>query len=273
MQLAGKVALVTGGGRGIGRGIALTLAKAGADIVLVDTDRLDNEYNQYRTAQVNGYQDALKVLKEVEALGRKAMAIEADVTKWDQVKAMVDQAVGKFKHIDILANSHGVVHCSPVETMPEEEWNLTMDVNIKGTFLCCKAVIPLMKKQKRGKIINVASIAGKNGFANMSHYSASKFAVVGFTNSLAKELARDNITVNAICPGIVWTQMWVYLSREFRLPEHKSDEESYQYCLKTMIPQGRDQTPEDMGALALYFATNDNVTGQAVNVDGGNTLG
>lgn len=209
MVLSGKVALVTGGGRGIGRGIALTLAKAGADIILVDTDQLDSRYNQYETTQVNGYQDALQTAKEIETLGRKVLVLATDVTKWDQVQAMVKQAEEEFGKIDILVNNHGVVHCSPVDEMPEEEWDLTMDVNIKGTFLCCKAVVPLMKKQGGGKIINLASIAGKGGFANMAHYCASKFAVVGFTNSLAKELARQNITVNAICPGIVWTQMWV----------------------------------------------------------------
>lgn len=272
MVLSGKVALVTGGGRGIGKGIALTLAKAGADIVLVDTDRLDSAYNQYETTQVNGYQDALQAAREIEALDREVLVLEADVTKWEQVEAMVKEAVEKFGRIDFLVNNHGVVHSSPVDEMPEEEWDLTMDVNVKGTFLCCKAVVPLMKKQGGGKIINLASIAGKGGSANMAHYCASKFAVVGFTNSLAKELARQNITVNAICPGIVWTQMWVYLSKAFRRPEHKSDAESYQACIDSLIPQGREQTVEDMGALALYFATNDNVTGQAVNVDGGHTL-
>jgi meso-butanediol dehydrogenase/(S,S)-butanediol dehydrogenase/diacetyl reductase len=120
------------------------------------------------------------------------LVLATDVTKWDQVQAMVKQMRRRnLVKIDILVNNHGVVHCSPVDEMPEEEWDLTMDVNVKGTFLCCKAVVPLMKKQGGGKIINLASIAGKGGFANMAHYCASKFAVVGFTNSLAKELARQ----------------------------------------------------------------------------------
>ncbi len=273
MPLKGKVALVTGGGRGIGKGIALTLAKAGADVVVADTDHLVSKYNQYGKTDIGGYQDAQVVRREIEALGRKSMALESDVTDWDQVRAMMNDTVEKFGQIDILVNNSGVIHSVFVEQMPEESWDLTMNVNVKGIFLCSKAIIPQMKKQGGGKIINLASIAGKSGSAGLAHYCASKFAVVGFTNALAKELARDNITVNAICPGIVWTQMWVHLSKAFRRPEHKSDAESYAASIEALIPQGREQTAEDMGAMALFFATNGNVTGQSVNVDGGSAIG
>lgn len=142
------------------------------------------------------------------------------------------------------------------------------NVNAKGTFLCCKAVIPHLKQRGGGKFINMSSIAGKNGFANFALYCASKFAVVGFTNSLAKELARDNITVNAICPGVIRTKMWDYLADQLKKPG-ESIEESWKRHVEAMNPQGRPQPPEGMGALAVYFATDDNVTGQAVNVDGG----
>jgi len=271
MKLAGKVALVTGGGRGIGRGIALALAGEGADIAVIDTDRLDSAYNQYGAKEINGYQSALKVVKEIKALGRQAIAIKADVTKWDQVQAAVKQAIEELGQIDILVSNAGVINVAPVETMEEEAWDITMEVNVKGVFLCCKAVIPHMKQRGGGKIINTASIGGKNAFPTLAHYCASKFAVVGFTNALAKELAKDNITVNAICPGIVWTQMWKLLADVWKKPG-ESIEESWKRNLDEIVPQGRAQTPEDMGQLAVYFATADNVTAQAFNVDGGTEL-
>ncbi len=268
MKLQGKVALVTGGGRGIGRGIALALAAEGADVAIVETDVVDNPYNQYGTRQINGYQAAQNVVKEIQAMGRRAIAIQADVTKWDQVQAMVQKTVKEFGRIDISVHNAGVINVTPVEEMSEEAYDLVMDVNVKGVFLCCKAVIPQMKKQGGGKIINTASIGGKNAFPTLAHYCASKFAVVGFTNGLAKELAKDNITVNAICPGIVRTAMWDLLADAWKQPG-ETVEQSWQRHLETLIPQGRAQTPADMGALAVFFATNDNVTGQAFNIDGG----
>jgi len=271
MKLEGKVALVTGGGRGIGRGIALALAEEGADIALVDTDVVDNKYNQYGKAEINGYQAAQKTAGEITDLGRRAIAIEADVTKWDQVQAMVHKAVDELGSVDISVHNAGVINVTPVEEMTEEAYDLVMDVNVKGVFLCCKAVIPQMKKQGGGKIINTASIGGKNAFATLAHYCASKFAVVGFTNGLAKELCADNITVNAICPGIVRTSMWDLLADVWKQPGETIDQ-SWQRHLDALVPQCRGQTPADMGALAVFFATNDNVTGQAFNIDGGTEL-
>lgn len=274
MKLEGKVAIVTGGGRGIGRGIALTLAKEGANIAIVETDTLDSNFNQYSTKDVKGYQEAEKVADDIRTLGRKAIAIKADVTKWNEVQSMVKKTLDEFGKIDILVNAAGVISISSVENMEEEAWDLVMKVNAKGQFLCCKAVIPIMKEQGGGKIINVSSAAGKMGSPGLAHYCASKFASIGFTNSLAKELAHDNITVNAICPGIVETAMWVapgMLADTFKQPG-ETIEQSYARTVGIMVPQGRDQTPEDMGALALYFATADNVTGQALGVDGGMTL-
>lgn len=253
--LKGQVAVVTGGARGIGRGIALSLAQAGADVLLADL----LEEPLATTAD------------EVRALGRRAAICKVDVTQAVQLEGMVRQAISELGGLDILVNCAGVISIHSVSELTERDWDFVMNVNAKGTFLGCKAALPHLLAQKRGRIVNIASIAGKEGFPNLSHYSASKFAVVGFTNALAKEVAREGITVNAICPGIVRTYMWDRLSDEWK-NEGESVEESWQRHQLALIPQGRAQTPEDMGRLAVFFATMDNVTGQSVNVDGGFTF-
>ncbi len=255
LSLAGKTAVVTGGARGIGKGIVLELARAGADVLIADL-----------------LEDAMQsTAAEVQALGRRALTRRVDVTDAAQVQAMVDQAVSELGGLDILVNCAGVISIHPVAELSERDWDFVMDVNAKGTFLGCRAALGPMQARRSGRIINVASIAGKEGFPNLAHYSASKFAVVGFTNALAKEVAQEGITVNAICPGIVRTYMWDRLSDEWK-NEGESVEDSWARHQLTLIPQGRAQTPQDMGRLALFFATMDNVTGQSVNVDGGFTF-
>jgi meso-butanediol dehydrogenase/(S,S)-butanediol dehydrogenase/diacetyl reductase len=271
MKLAGKVALVTGGARGIGRGIAVALAREGADIAIAEVDQVPSAAQQYGISSLSGYQAAQRTVEEIQSFGRRATAIEADVTQWSQVQRMVNETVARLGHLDVLVCNAGVVHVSSVEAMPEEEWDLTMAVNVKGVFLSCKAALPVLKQRADACIINIASVAGKNGAAGMAHYCASKFAVVGFTNSLAKELARVPIRVNAICPGILRTQMWEYLADAFKR-KGESKEEAWKRYTATLIPLARPQTPEDIGQLAVYLATAANVTGQAINVDGGMEL-
>ncbi len=271
MTLNGKVALITGGARGIGRGIALALGGAGADIAIAEVDRVPSAAQQYGAAAISGYQAARQTVQEVVALGRRAIAVEADVTQWEQVRHMVDRTVAELGSLDILVCNAGVVHVAPVELMSEEEWDLTMAVNVKGVFLSCKAALPVLRERAGACVINVASVAGKNGSPGIAHYCASKFAVVGFTNALAKEVAPMNIRVNAICPGILRTQMWEYLAESLKQPDESRDQ-AWERAVRTFIPLGRPQTPEDIGALAVYLATAPNVTGQAINVDGGMEL-
>jgi meso-butanediol dehydrogenase/(S,S)-butanediol dehydrogenase/diacetyl reductase len=258
MKLQGKVALVTGGGRGIGAGIVKCLATEGADVAVCDFIE----------------ENAQKVSEEVKAMGRKSIAVKVDVTNWDSVQNMVKAVVDKLGGLDIAANNAGVIKILPLKEMTEADWDYVMSVNIKGVFLCCKAELPYMVKQNYGRIINTASFAGKVGLPDLTAYAASKFAVIGFTNSLAKEVAKTKITVNAVCPGIVGTQMWVGptgLSEKWK-STGESMEDSWKRHQEALIPQGEAQTPEDMGNLVVYFATAPHVTGQAIAVDGGSSL-
>lgn len=184
---------------------------------------------------------------------------------------MVKRVADEFGHVDISVHNAGVISIATVVDLTEEQWDHVLGVNAKGVFLCCKAVLPHMKKQGSGRIINIASIAGKTGYGTLSHYCASKFAVVGFTNALAKEVATEHITVKAICPGIVHTDMWDKLAETWKAPG-ETWEQSWVRHQKAMIPQGEAQTAEDMGELAVYLATSPHVTGQSVNLDGGTTF-
>ena len=263
-----QVALVTGGARGIGRGIALALARAGADVAIADLEHLSSTAQQYSSAAIGGFTAAQKTVAEITTLGRRSLAIQADVCQKTDTARMVEETIAGLGALHILVCNAGVVSVSPIEAMAEETWDLTFAVNVKGVFLSCQAAIPAMKTHGKGCIINIASIAGKNGAAGLAHYCASKFAVVGFTNSLAKELAPANIRVNAICPGILRTQMWEYLAETLKRSE-ESKEDAWQRYVKGLIPLGRPQTPDDIGQLAVYLAAAENVTGQAMNVDGG----
>jgi meso-butanediol dehydrogenase/(S,S)-butanediol dehydrogenase/diacetyl reductase len=204
-------------------------------VAIAEVERVGSSAQQYGDAAVGGFTVAQKTVGEIAALGRRSIAIQADVTRKDDTLRMVAETVEKLGGLDVLVCNAGVVSVAPVATMEEEAWDLTMGVNVKGVFLSCQAAIPAIVARGGGAILNVASVAGKNGYPGMAHYCASKFAVVGFTNSLAKELAGSGIRVNAICPGILRTQMWEYLAETMRAPG-ESKEDSWQRAPRTSFP-------------------------------------
>lgn len=267
-KLAGKVALVTGAGRGIGKAIATALASEGADIAITDINTSSSAANQYGSKNIGGMDAAEQTVAEIRALGVKAIAIEADAGDKAAVQAAFDAVEAEYGRLDILVCNAGVVNQAPVEELSEDAWDLTFRINTRGTFLANQAAIPLMRKSGGGCIINMGSIAAKNGYELLAHYCASKFAIVGFTNSLAKELAKEGIRVNAICPGMLKTKMWETLAEQLKEPGETADE-AWQRFLDARIPMGRAQEPEDISDLVMFLTTAKNITGQAINVDGG----
>lgn len=255
-ELDGSVSIITGARGVIGSGIAKELAAAGSDVVL------QTEHNENQSTDVIDPTRTQALVDEIEEMGQRAMPVNCDVANSTQVSAMVEKTVETFGRLDVLVNNAGIVRVSRVEDMSEAEWDRVMDVNVKGMFLCSRAAIPHLR-ESTGTIINNGSVASFGGAAGLAHYCASKHAVIGLTKALALEVAADDVTVNAICPGIVDTPMW----SEVLAPEP----EQYEATINAKIPLGRDQTPEDMGRLAVFFATNRNVTGEAVKVDGGIT--
>jgi NAD(P)-dependent dehydrogenase (short-subunit alcohol dehydrogenase family) len=260
LKINGKVAIVTGAGNGIGRGIALRLAKEEAIVVAAD---------------LNGT-DAAKVVAEVESTGGKGLALKFDATLEASVNGMFQETLERFGRIDILVNNvGGGAGSSLIVHLSAENFDKTVEVNLKSTFLCSRAAAKDMMKRREGRIINIASIVGKSGESLIGAYSASKFAVIGLTQVMAKELGRYSITVNAVCPGYVWTPAWEKLAQwmkdNFVTLGEKSIEEIFQDRVKAVTPLGRPQSAEDIASLVAYLASEEarNITGQAINVDGG----
>lgn len=242
-MLNGQVALVTGSGRGIGRAIALTLAKNGADIIISDIMKDSVE----------------EAVKEVEALGRKALGVLGDVSKFAECEAMINAGKDAFGKIDILVNNAGITRDNLIMRMSEEDWDAVIAVNLKSVFNCCKAVCRLMMKQKGGRIINISSVVGLMGNAGQANYSASKAGIIGLTKTLAKEFASRGILVNAIAPGFIHTKMTDFLNDEQRA------------ALLKLIPLERMGEPEDVANAVLFLASplSSYITGQVIPVDGG----
>jgi 3-oxoacyl-[acyl-carrier protein] reductase len=243
MRLAGKVAVVTGGGRGIGREIAMTLATEGADIVIWDVNPAD----------------AQNTCKEIESLGRKTLADQVDVTNYESVEGGINKILDKYGKIDILVNNAGITKDNLLLRMSQQEWDTVINVNLKGTFNCTKAVFRPLSKQRSGRIINIASIIGIIGNYGQANYAASKAGIIALTKTSARELASRNVTVNAIAPGFIQTEMTAKLSDDVKAK------------MMEAIPMAKLGTPRDVANACLFLASNeaDYITGQTIVVDGG----
>ena len=247
MDLSGKVAIVTGAGKGLGWAIAERLAKDGAHLVLAEMDRASGE-------------EKAAILRKT---GREALALPTDVSLWPDVENMVEKTLARFKRIDILVNNAGILGpYFPVMEYPEDVWDRVMAVNLKGTFLCCKAVLPFMKERRSGKIVSLASVAGKEGNANMAPYAASKAAIMALTKTLGKEMAAYNVQVNCVSPALIETDM----AREMT-PEQRA-------LLISKIPVGRLGKLEEVAAVVKFLVSDESsfVTGQCYDISGGRSV-
>jgi 3-oxoacyl-[acyl-carrier protein] reductase len=243
-MLKGKTALVTGASRGIGRAIALELARQGVNVAV----------NFAGNAQ-----KAEEVVSEIKALGVEAFAIKADVANSDEVTAMVKATIETFGSLDILINNAGITRDGLIMRMKEEDWDAVINTNLKGVFNCAKAVTRQMMKQRFGRIVNISSVVGVLGNAGQANYVAAKAGVIGLTKTLARELANRNITVNAVAPGFIETDMTEELSTEIK-----------QELLK-QIPLSQLGKPEDIARVVRFLVSDDAnyMTGQTLHVDGG----
>lgn len=243
MRLNNKVALITGGARGIGREIALLFAREGAYVVIGDLN----------------LEEAEKTVIEIESLGKKAMFLSLNVTDYAKVEESVNKILDKTGKVDILINNAGITKDNLLLRMSEQDWDAVLNVNLKGTFNCTKAVSKLMIKQRGGKIINIASIIGIIGNAGQANYSASKAGIIALTKTTAKELASRNINVNAVAPGFIQTEMTAKLSEDLKQK------------MLASIPLNKLGSPRDVANVCLFLASDeaDYITGQTVVVDGG----
>ncbi|MCG7334084.1 3-oxoacyl-[acyl-carrier-protein] reductase [Sporosarcina sp. ACRSM] len=243
-RFVGKTAIVTGASRGIGREIALLLAKEGARVAINYSGSKDK---------------ADEVVKLITDAGGEAFAIQADVSDADSVKNMVDQTLEQFGSIDILVNNAGITRDNLLMRMKEDEWDDVISTNLKGVFLCTKGVTRQMMRQRAGKIVNVASIVGVSGNPGQANYVAAKSGVIGFTKTVAQELASRNINVNAVAPGFITTDMTDALSEEVKKQ------------MLSVIPLGKLGNPEDVAKTVMFLLSDDAayITGQTIHVDGG----
>jgi NAD(P)-dependent dehydrogenase (short-subunit alcohol dehydrogenase family) len=276
-EFDGKVVMITGCGRakGMGRAISLAFARGGADLVVTDvaTGGTRNENEEGLEEIRLGWKGLESLAGEIQALGRSVLTVVGDVSRAPDAERFVAEALARFGHVDVLVNNAAAPHGADRRLLwevPEEAWDRVIDVNLKGTFLMCRAVIPHMLSRGSGRIINMASVSGKRGTSRRGAYTASKFGVIGLTQTLAQELGAHHVTVNAICPGSVDTSRRESTSRR----EKALAERDPGAPVLTLPPSGRIAQPDDIARLAVFLASDrsDHITGQAWNVDGGSVM-
>jgi 3-hydroxybutyrate dehydrogenase len=257
MALSGRRALVTGGGRGIGRAAALALARAGGDVAVAARTKAEVE----------------AVASEIRALGRKAEALTADVSRVQDVKALVQGARAALGGLDILVNAAGIAPTAPLVKTPDELWHSVLAVNLSGVFYATREVLPEMAERGFGRVVNVASIAGKSAMPYIAAYAASKHGVLGLTKVAALEMAQKGVTVNAVCPGYVDTPM-TDAGIAAIVTKTGQKAEDIRRHLEQMSPQKRMVTSEEVAALVVFLCGDEarGITGQALNVDGGTVV-
>ena len=267
MTLAGKVALVTGAARGIGRGIAVALAAEGVQVAVADLGTAEDPAVPYRLGRPADLDETRRL---IEARGVQALALVGDVTRAADAETLVAETARQLGGLDILVNNAGVLVAGRFVELAESQWDRMMAVNVKGVYLMTRAALPDLRARGDGSIVNIASIAGKTGRAFTAAYAASKFAVVGLTQGLAQELGPAQIRVNAVCPGLLRTTMWLEGVAPARAASlGVAPAEAFDAFVRQTTPLGREQTPEDIGEAVVYLCRARNVTGVALNVAGG----
>src|SRR2546425_6657611 len=267
MELNGKVALVTVAARGLGRAIAVALARAGCEVAVSDSARSADGATPYALGSTD---DLDATARAVVDHARRSLAIPADVTSSTEVARLMAAVQEHFGGLDVLVANAGIIAAAPVVAMDEALWDRIFAVNVKGVFLCARAAIPLLGQRGGGRIVNVASVAGKTGRGGLAAYCASKAAVISFTQALAEELGPMNVAVNALCPGYIQTAMWTevlnpILASMFNVPEERVFEDFVQRFTYLR----REQTPEEIADAAVYLCRAENVTGITLTVAGG----
>jgi len=274
-RLDGQVAVVTGSAQGIGKACALKLGREGADVALLDICKNMDEYPEWEAPVPEALQ---AVAEEIAGMGRRVLVVLADVRNKVQVAKAIEKVAADFGRIDILVNVAGVGVLNFLDDVDEvSDWDRTIDVNLKGTFLCCQAVAPIMREQKYGKIVNIASIAGVTGGDTAFPYSASKAGVINMTQGLARALGPSNVNVNAVNPGLVWTPMWVVTDKWIaeHMPPFKDmpyvPKQVYDAMVTSSTCLKRPTNPEHIANVVAFLASEEasEVTGQHINVDGG----
>lgn len=263
-KINGKSSVVLGGGRGIGAAISCQLAKEGAHTIIIDTNETISSINHYQTKKIRGFEEALKIANNLSKKGLSAKTIDVDACN----ESSLVKTLRSIGRIDILVNAIGSTYVKHTIDTTTDEFQSIINTNLIAPYVACREAAKIMKQNNQGgSIINISSISGKMGFPGIPSYCAAKFGLIGFTISLALELAESAIQVNAICPGIVKTNMWKYLQEQ--MAEQNESDQAFWVRMLDLIPQKKSQSLEDIANFVISIIKNEAITGQSLSIDGG----